>query len=74
MPEADHATDTGAMLRIGRYRVAAVSSAGAIAGSATVILVLYFGSTHIFPAMSRDGLLPPAFSAVNPRGAALRCV
>ncbi len=49
------------MLRIGRHRVAAVISAGAIAGLTTVIRVLYFGLTRIFPAMSRDGLLPPVF-------------
>ncbi len=55
------------MLRIGQHWVAAVISTGAIAGLTTVMLVLYFGLTHIFLAMSRDGLLPPVFSAVNPR-------
>ncbi len=49
------------MLGIGRHWVAAVISAGAIAGLTTVIRVLYFGLTRIFPAMSRDGLLPPVF-------------
>ncbi len=40
-------------------------TAGAIAGLTTVMLVLYFGLTRVFLAMSRDGLLPPVFSAVN---------
>jgi amino acid transporter len=59
LPEAD------AMLGIGQHWVAAVISAGAIAGLTTVILVLYFGLTRIFLAMSRDGLLPPVFSAAE---------
>jgi APA family basic amino acid/polyamine antiporter len=40
-------------------------TAGAIAGLTTVMLVLYFGLTRVFLAMSRDGLLPPVFSTVN---------
>ena len=42
-----------------------MTDAGAIAGLTTVMLVLYFGLTRVFLAMSRDGLLPPVFSAVN---------
>jgi len=42
-------------------------TAGAIAGLTTVMLVLYYGLTRVFLAMSRDGLLPPAFSRLNPR-------
>jgi len=38
---------------------------GVIAGLTTVMLVLYYGLTRVFFAMSRDGLLPPFFSAVN---------
>ena len=40
---------------------------GAIAGLSSVILVLLLGQARIFYAMSRDGLLPPAFSAVHPK-------
>lgn len=40
---------------------------GAILGMTTVILVLLYGQTRIFFSMSRDGLLPKAFSAVHPR-------
>jgi APA family basic amino acid/polyamine antiporter len=38
---------------------------GAIAGLSSVILVLLLGQARIFYAMSRDGLLPPIFSAVH---------
>jgi APA family basic amino acid/polyamine antiporter len=40
---------------------------GAIAGLSSVILVMMLGQPRIFYAMSKDGLLPPAFSAVHPR-------
>jgi APA family basic amino acid/polyamine antiporter len=43
----------------------ALVTAGAIAGLTTVMLVLYYGLTRVFLAMSRDGLLPPVFSTVN---------
>jgi APA family basic amino acid/polyamine antiporter len=33
----------------------------------SVILMMMFGQTRIFFTMSRDGLLPEAFSAVHPR-------
>ena len=47
--------------------VGAVVSAGAIAGLTSVLLVLLLGQSRIFFAISRDGLLPPAFSRVHPR-------
>jgi APA family basic amino acid/polyamine antiporter len=56
-----------ALLRIGMPGVARVTSIGAIAGLTTVMLVLFFGLTRIFFAMSRDGLLPAVFSTVNER-------
>jgi APA family basic amino acid/polyamine antiporter len=40
---------------------------GAIAGLSSVILVMMLGQPRIFYSMSRDGLLPPMFSAVHPR-------
>lgn len=45
--------------------VAGLISLGAIAGITTVLLVMVFGQTRLFYAMSRDGLLPKAFSKVN---------
>jgi APA family basic amino acid/polyamine antiporter len=38
---------------------------GAIAGLASVVLVMLMGQPRIFYAMSRDGLLPPVFSKVH---------
>jgi APA family basic amino acid/polyamine antiporter len=54
------------MLRLGYPWAAGVIAAGAIAGLTTVMLVLYYGLTRVFLAMSRDGLLPPAFARLNP--------
>ena len=42
-------------------------SLGAIAGLTTVLLVMMFGQTRVFFAMSRDGLLPPVFSRLHPK-------
>ena len=39
---------------------------GAIAGLTSVILVMLLGQSRVFYSMSRDGLLPPVFSAVHP--------
>jgi APA family basic amino acid/polyamine antiporter len=47
--------------------VAGIVSAGAVAGLTSVMLVLLLGQSRIFFAISRDGLLPPAFSRVHPR-------
>ncbi|MES2503869.1 MAG: amino acid permease [Myxococcota bacterium] len=50
------------------HRVAAgIISAGAIAGLTTVMLVLYYGFSRVFLAISRDGLLPMRFSRINPK-------
>ena len=40
---------------------------GAIAGLASVVLVMLMGQPRIFYAMARDGLLPPLFGRVHPR-------
>ena len=42
-------------------------SIGAIAGLASVVLVMLMGQPRIFYAMSRDGLLPRVFGKVHPR-------
>ena len=38
-----------------------------IAGFTSVILVLLLGQSRVFYSMSRDGLLPSAFSSIHPR-------
>ena len=40
---------------------------GAIAGLASVVLVMLMGQPRIFYSMSRDGLLPPVFAKVHPK-------
>jgi basic amino acid/polyamine antiporter, APA family len=42
-------------------------SLGAVMGLTSVLLVLLLGQSRIFFAISRDGLLPAAFSRVHPR-------
>lgn len=56
-----------ALRAIGMTNMAGIIAVGAIAGLTTVILVLFFGLTRIFFAMSRDGLLPQVFSSVSQR-------
>ena len=43
----------------------ALVATGAIAGMLTVLLVMMYGQSRIFFAMSRDGLLPPFFSNLH---------
>jgi APA family basic amino acid/polyamine antiporter len=45
----------------------ALISAGALAGSTSVLLVFQLGQPRIFMAMARDGLLPQYFSKIHPR-------
>jgi APA family basic amino acid/polyamine antiporter len=56
-----------AFLARGLNAVAGIISAGAVAGLTSVLLVLLLGQSRIFFAVSRDGLLPPAFSKIHPR-------
>ncbi len=44
-----------------------LTTIGAIAGLASVVLVMLMGQPRIFYAMSRDGLLPEMFGSVHPR-------
>ncbi len=45
---------------------AIVLSAGAVVSVFSVTLIVLYGQTRILFAMSRDGMLPPIFSKVNP--------
>lgn len=47
--------------------LAGLISLGAIAGITTVLLVMMYGQTRLFYAISRDGLLPKVLSKVNPK-------
>lgn len=47
--------------------VAGIIAISAVIAMATVLLVFQLGQPRIWMAMSRDGLLPPIFSAIHPR-------
>jgi len=55
-----------AMNYIGLGWAGVIISFGAIAGLTTVMLVMMFGQTRVFYAMSRDGLIPPSFTRLHP--------
>ncbi|MBF0634532.1 MAG: amino acid permease, partial [Nitrospinae bacterium] len=56
-----------ALQLIGYNWASALISTGVIAGLTTVMLVLFYALTRVIFAMSRDGLLSPFFSVVNPK-------
>lgn len=56
-----------ALLDIGHHLAAGIIGIGAIAGLTTVILVMFYGFTRVFLAMSRDKLLPAPFAVINPK-------
>jgi APA family basic amino acid/polyamine antiporter len=53
--------------RAGLGWMASLIKLGAIAGLSSVILVMLYGQSRVFFAMSRDGLLPPFVQHVHPR-------
>jgi basic amino acid/polyamine antiporter, APA family len=53
------------LLVLGYKTAAGLVGVGAIAGLTTVMLVLFYGLTRVFLAMSRDGLLPKIFARTN---------
>lgn len=55
-----------AMNYVGLQWAGIVISIGAIAGLTTVLLVMMFGQSRIFFAMSRDKLIPESFTRVHP--------
>ena len=56
-----------ALRSIGYHFGSALVGTGAIAGITTVLLVLMYGQTRIFFAMSRDGLIPAGICKVHPK-------
>ncbi|HUO06345.1 MAG TPA: amino acid permease [Candidatus Binataceae bacterium] len=51
----------------GLHAISGIISLGAVAGLTSVLLVMMLGQSRVFFAVSRDGLLPPAFSKIHPR-------
>lgn len=56
-----------ALRYIGYNMGSALVGTGAICGITTVLLVLMYGQTRVFFAMSRDGLIPASICKVHPR-------
>ena len=56
-----------ALRAIGMNFGSAVVALGAICGITTVLLVLIFGQTRVFLAMSRDGMIPQSMVKVHPK-------
>jgi APA family basic amino acid/polyamine antiporter len=55
-----------AFAQVGMGWAKGLIGAAALAGLTSVLLVMMLGSARVLMAMSRDGLLPPAFSAIHP--------
>lgn len=55
-----------ALTKLGHTWSSTLVATGVLAGLITVLLVLLYGLTRILFAMSRDGLISPIFSEVNP--------
>src|SRR5450830_108324 len=55
-----------ALTKIGYTWASTLVATGVLAGLITVLLVLLYGLTRILYAMSRDGLISPFFSSINP--------
>lgn len=55
-----------ALFKLGYTWSSTLVATGVLAGLITVLLVLLYGLTRILFAMSRDGLISPIFSKVNP--------
>ena len=51
----------------GMFWLRPIVKIAAIAGLSSVILVMLMGQPRIFYSMSKDGLLPPAFSKIHPK-------
>jgi APA family basic amino acid/polyamine antiporter len=56
-----------AFISVGQHTIARIVGYGALAGLTSVVLILMLGQSRVFFAMSRDRLLPPAFSAISER-------
>src|SRR5699024_4682595 len=53
--------------KIGLTKISYIISIGAVIATASVLLVFQMGQPRIWMSMSRDGLLPPAFSRIHPK-------
>ncbi|MDF2986776.1 MAG: amino acid permease [Eubacterium sp.] len=56
-----------ALAQVGINWGSALVSVGAVSGITSVLLVMMFGQTRVFFAMSRDGLIPKTLGEVHPK-------
>jgi APA family basic amino acid/polyamine antiporter len=56
------------LTKLGQPQMASVIAGAAVLAMPTVIMVMMYGQSRVFFAMSRDGLLPKVLSSVNRRG------
>jgi APA family basic amino acid/polyamine antiporter len=59
-----------ALSSVGIQWGSALVSVGAVCGITSVLLVMMYGSTRLFYALSRDGLLPKVFSQISDKSGA----
>ncbi len=59
-----------ALSTVGIQWGSALVSVGAVCGITSVLLVMMYGSTRLFYALSRDGLLPKVFSQISDKSGA----
>jgi len=52
--------------RIGLHKIGYIISISAVVATTSVLLVFQLGQPRIWMSMSRDGLLPKAFSKIHP--------
>ena len=53
--------------KIGLHKISYIISVSAVIATASVLLIFQLGQPRIWMAMSRDGLLPKAFSKIHPK-------
>ena len=53
--------------RIGLHKISYIISISAVIATASVLLIFQMGQPRIWMSMSRDGLLPKAFSRIHPK-------
>lgn len=67
-PTLNNSSPVAAVLyKLGYHFSGQMIAIGAIAGLTSTIFAMYFGSTRVFLAMARDGLLPQRFIKLHPK-------
>jgi len=54
-------------VKVGLTKISYIISISAVIATASVLLIFQLGQPRIWMSMSRDGLLPKAFSRIHPK-------